>query len=543
MLSLEVFQARAQLRGDVHSKDVSANFFLSADELEASRGGINGGSSSRSSTGIADGSSNNEVLPLINGHDVMLSLLKDIRRAMAGDSIQATAYEMNGDMMLDPPNADTKLSTVLVAAATRNVTLRILINENILLHQAIPFCRILNAACGGVTCCAPETRHNSYVGNLHAKSWSFIYAKTEVVAYVGSMDIAGDRWDTVTHNDSEARQSEPTEITNHMHGWHGEMLRLRGTVAHDVARHFWQQWNDPAPLMEPYNHIYQLKPYKWEVPELIHQPGNVVAQLLRTLSCEGAAGGQYSTFAPRGEYSFAMAFKKMVESARHYIYLEDQFVFWEEAVQLVADALHHVEAVIIVTDNATSWRLTPMKGMHISTASDMRAYHQRKSFDLLMSNKTLAAKVHIFELAREGFSLTGNFSKTWLYTHAKDYIVDDTFMLIGSHGIERAAFTNDIDISVGISDGSSGPDSFVGRHRRKVWAEYLRLPEDDPRVVDVTAAIAEFHRQADQGTTNRVRNYYPDLGSNGWAEKAAFEVYEPEGRCKSEAIDGSTLVV
>lgn len=46
--------------------------------------------------------------------------------------------------------------------------------------------------------------------------------------------------------------------------------------------------------------------------------------------------GYYQSFAPRGEYSYAAAFKKMTSKAQKYLYLEDQFVFYEEALQAPA---------------------------------------------------------------------------------------------------------------------------------------------------------------------------------------------------------------
>jgi len=369
---------------------------------------------------------------------------------------------------------------------------------------------------------------------VHSKGWSFIYAN-EVVSYVGSMDIAGDRWDTAAHDGSKYREMQPFDL-NHFHGWHGVTFRLRGPVALDVARHFYLQWNDPAPLGD-HGLIYHKKNISWEVPNGIYDRsvGNLKVQLVRTLSCAGAAeDGFYLSFAPRGEYSFTGAFKKMVSLAKKYIYLEDQLVFYDEALQAVADALPHVDAVIIVTDDARSFTTIGALGMDVTVAAKMREYYQRRAMDLLMKNKTLASKVHIFQLAREGFEMNMNFSETWLYTHAKTYIVDDEFMLGGSHGIERTAFTNDIDLSIGVTDGTSGPDSFVGKLRRQIFAEYLMVDKDDARLSDPLTALGEFEKQAATGTA-RVRSYYPKkLESISTASEAMYKLYEPDGRCKTQ---------
>jgi len=258
-------------------------------------------------------------------------------------------------------------------------------------------------------------------------------------------------------------------------------------------------------------------------------------QVVRTLGCKASSNGMFQNndFAPHGEYSFLAAFKKMVKQAKRYIYLEDQFIFYPEAMQAVADALPNVDKVVLVTDNATAFSVA-YHGIDINVASDMRYYRQDVALAPLMHNATLAKKVHIFELAREGYPLTNNFSKTWLYTHAKNYIVDDTFMLVGSHGIERTGFTNDVEVSVGLTDGTEGPHSFVGAFRRAVWGEHLQLAPDSQLLMDPMAAIAEYEKQAATGNA-RVRSYYPLKKQDSFLEDRVYGIYEPDGRCGAKA--------
>jgi hypothetical protein len=40
-----------------------------------------------------------------------------------------------------------------------------------------------------------------------------------------------------------------------------------------------------------------------------------------------------------------------------------------------------------------------------------------------------------------------------------------------------------------------------------------------------------LERQAGEGSVNRVRKYYPEEGENGFLNDAAYQVYEPDGRC------------
>lgn len=174
---------------------------------------------------------------------------------------------------------------------------------------------------------------------------------------------------------------------------------------------------------------------------------------------------------------------------------------------------------------------TQVAGVDVTVASDMRYYHQWRALQLLTRNASLAHKVHVFQLARVGYEVTADLAKTWIYTHAKNYLADDEFMLVGSHGIEQTGWTNDIELSLGVTDGTAGPDSVVGKLRRKIWAEFLRLDPSDPVLRDPNTAIAEIERQAGLGEASRIRRYYPIKMDDSWAEDQVYKIYEPDGRC------------
>lgn len=103
-------------------------------------------------------------------------------------------------------------------------------------------------------------------------------------------------------------------------------------------------------------------------------------------------------------------------------------------------------------------------------------------------------------------------------------------MLVGSHGLEEGGWTNDIELSVGVADGNTGPNSFVGRFRRALWGEHLQLPSNATVLEDPLAALGEWERQAATGTA-RVRRYWPRNQPDGYLEDKVYELYEPEGRC------------
>ena len=140
---------------------VSAQWFLTEEEIDASRGGH-----SRLLTGIPVMSGSNAVEALVNGQPFMLRLLEDIRATQSGDWIHATMFEViaprsrghtklpeprtqvNGDMMLDPTEpspANTTLSTGGVPPA------------GLLVSEPCPS-RILHASSMAVLCSATAGR-------------------------------------------------------------------------------------------------------------------------------------------------------------------------------------------------------------------------------------------------------------------------------------------------------------------------------------------------------------------------------------------------
>ena len=93
-----------------------------------------------------------------------------------------------------------------------------------------------------------------------------------------------------------------------------------------------------------------------------------------------------------------------------------------------------------------------------------------------------------------------------------------------------AGFSNDIEISIGVSDGTRGPNSIVGTLRRSVWAEFLMVERDDSILVDPIEGVKEWERQAALGD-KRVRKYYPHDVKDTMIMDELYDLYEPEGRC------------
>eukprot|EP00013_Stygamoeba_regulata_P020984 CAMPEP_0177651442 /NCGR_PEP_ID=MMETSP0447-20121125/12550_1 /TAXON_ID=0 /ORGANISM="Stygamoeba regulata, Strain BSH-02190019" /LENGTH=535 /DNA_ID=CAMNT_0019154523 /DNA_START=179 /DNA_END=1786 /DNA_ORIENTATION=+ len=512
------------------------DWFLSKDEISSARHGVE-------RQGIAEWTTGNSVTPLVDGASFMAQLFADIEAAQKGDFVHGCMFDQDPDMLLvpDPANptkaATTRFATVLTRAVQRGVRVRLLGNINLYLPtKGIQFCKEINAACAKATpddstCCAPDSRHFSSSGSAHAKSW-VVQRGGETVAYTGGLDVAQGRWDDSTHSDDPDRQSEPPEVLPFW-GFHDMMMYVRGPAVRDLARHFW-------------------------LPPVAENPGSLAIQMLQTFGCNGAKNSHYyQNFAPKGEYTFSEAFYKLVKGARNFLYLADQFMYFDEPLKAVADALPNLSHLVIVTDPAYAFSVEPIPGWNITLAQNMRLHYQYKSLSQLLKDPVQAKKVHIFDIGKVH---SGDKIDNLVYVHSKLYIADDEFVIVGSAGIERAGFTNDIEMSIGIFDaGEAGSNTaaataatvtgsiraasqwdatlparapFAQKLRTRLWSEFLSLPADDPRVVSVDLAVEEFERQAANGT-GCVRHYYPTETGDHFYYRALYDVYEPEGRCDS----------
>eukprot|EP01063_Lacrimia_lanifica_P016347 TRINITY_DN2293_c1_g2_i1.p1 TRINITY_DN2293_c1_g2~~TRINITY_DN2293_c1_g2_i1.p1 ORF type:complete len:551 (+),score=218.73 TRINITY_DN2293_c1_g2_i1:70-1722(+) len=506
-------------------------YFLTPPELNASRGLVAG---SRVSTGLADYSHGNGVELLVDGKAFFSRLYEDLVATKAGDVIQWGLFIANLDIHLIPPRNETKLGVVLKDAIRRGVVLRVFANQNLYIPtSSVTMCHELNRECHaarpeGGDCCLPEYRHGHPTGSVHEKTWLIGSPSNGLVAYAGSMDSSNGRWDESSHSDTPLRQGEPPEA-HPFGGWHGNMLRFApgSPVVRDFARRFWLHWHMPHKMHWP----YVAQPYEFVEPAVTPQAQNVSMQLLQTLGCVGAVkDGYYTNAAPRGERSIMDGAIKAIKMATKYVVIEDQFMFFQDFMEAVEEVLPRLEAFYMVTDAANTFD-TKVAGFNITAAGNMRAYHQRMTMGVLTTGKNAqyAHKVRSFALERL-HTADPKAYEGLIYIHSKNYFVDDEFVVVGSGGLERASMTNDYEVAVGIAD-----TKFVSTMRRRLWAEYLNVAQDDAILDDMTD-LAAIDARISTGET-RLRPYAPRfVESLNMLERELYELYEPEGRCDDATV-------
>jgi phosphatidylserine/phosphatidylglycerophosphate/cardiolipin synthase-like enzyme len=146
------------------------------------------------------------------------------------------------------------------------------------------------------------------------------------VAFVGGIDftdLAGDRLDSRAH------------APDRKLGWHDVATRLSGPIVADVAGYFAQRWCEVADELLP-------EPL---VPAAV---GTTSVRLVRTVP------ERTYRFAPHGEFTILQEYLHALRSAQSLIYLENQFLWSGEVVDVLVDKLlrPHVHAKVGVVDDA-----------------------------------------------------------------------------------------------------------------------------------------------------------------------------------------------
>jgi phosphatidylserine/phosphatidylglycerophosphate/cardiolipin synthase-like enzyme len=133
------------------------------------------------------------------------------------------------------------------------------------------------------------------------------------LAFVGGIDLTtldGDRYDTSDH---PARGS---------HGWHDATALLRGPAVADVAAHFALRWREVTGESLPQT-------------ESAAEVGALDVQVVRTVPEH-----VYEAL-PAGDFTIAETYLSALTSAQRFIYLESQFLWSPEIVEVLTSSSRH----------------------------------------------------------------------------------------------------------------------------------------------------------------------------------------------------------
>ncbi|MEA2226734.1 MAG: hypothetical protein QOF04_364 [Solirubrobacteraceae bacterium] len=288
---------------------------------------------------------------------------------------------------------------------------------------------------------------------LHCHHEKLVVVDDEI-AFVGGIDLTllgGDRWDTNAH---PARGRL---------GWHDATSRLRGPAVADVAAHFGGRWSE-------------IRGEPLPAPPALPAAGDVEVQVVRTVPER-----QYR-FAPRGDFRIVEALVRAVRSAQRLVYLESQFLWAPEVVNLLAAKLRDpphddFRVVVLLPARANNGQEDTRGQLAVLADADRGA------------RRFLATTIS----ARTGRTIDR------VYVHAKIGIVDDRWLTIGSANLNAHSLFNDSEMNIVTCDPALARDT-----RLRLWAEHLER-DRDAVAGDPTAVVDELWRPIAQGERERAR--------------------------------------
>ena len=258
--------------------------------------------------------------------------------------------------------------------------------------------------------------HQENLGVIHGRA-----------AYVGGIVLtllAGDRLDSQEH---------PARGTI---GWHDAAMRIEGPLVGDVAAHISMRWREVTREPLPTRNSLLLA-------------GDKTAQVVRTVP------ERVYRRLPRGEFSILESYLRALRAAERLIYLENQFLWSPEVVEILEDKLR--------TPPTDRFRLLVL----LPASPNNGEEDTRGQLGVLVDADDGAGRF----LACTLFQTDG---RTPVYVHAKIGIVDDAWLTLGSANLNEHSLFNDTEMNLVTRDARLAKAT-----RLALWSEHLQRPADE----------------------------------------------------------------
>ena len=259
------------------------------------------------------------------------------------------------------------------------------------------------------------------------------------VAFVGGIDLTslgGDRFDTSDH-----------PMRGRL-GWHDASSRVRGPAVADVAAHFAARWREVTG-----EQIEDTPPPA--------AAGDVELQVVRTVP------DKVYDFLPQGDFRIVEAYTRALRSARKLVYLESQFLWSPQVVEILASKLREPPS--------DEFRIVVLLPAKPNNGADTT----RGQLGVLADADNGTGRFLATTISARSGGLAGP-----LYVHAKIGIVDDAWLTVGSANLNEHSFFNDTEMNVVTCDPAVARET-----RLRLWAEHLErsieeVSGEPARVVD-----------------------------------------------------------
>lgn len=263
------------------------------------------------------------------------------------------------------------------------------------------------------------------------------------IAFVGGIDLTslgGDRFDSSEH-----------PMRSRL-GWHDVACRVGGPAVRDVEEHFAARWHEAS----------------GERLVAVSAPveaGERTLQIVRTLP------ERIYAFEPRGDFRVLEAYTRALRSARKLVYLESQFLWSSQIVDILVEKLR--------TPPSDDFRVVVLLPAKPNNGADTT----RGQLGVLVDADDGAKRFLAATISARSGALAAP-----LYVHAKVGIVDDSWLTIGSANLNEHSLFNDTEMNIVSCD-----PELARQTRRRLWAEHLERPIADVEG-DPTEVIDELWR-------------------------------------------------
>jgi phosphatidylserine/phosphatidylglycerophosphate/cardiolipin synthase-like enzyme len=425
-------------------------------------------------------STGNEVRALVHGAVYFTELLRAVRRQRAGDLLFFTDWRGDPDEPLDGPGSE--IGEVLCDAARRGVVVKGLIWRSHL--DRLQFSESENRHLGEeIEAAGGECLLDMRVRPGGAHHQKFVVLRhpgrpERDVAFVGGIDLCHSRRDTAEHT-GDPRALAMAAAYGPRPPWHDVQLAVRGPAVGDVEATFRERWQDPSPLSRsPLGRVRALLHHDdTRADPLPPQPpdpepcGTQTVQLLRTYP----ARRRGYPFAPHGERSVALGYRKALSRARSLVYLEDQYLWSAGIVAGFARALAAHPALRMIAV------LPAHPDQDGRVAGPMNVLGRIEALRVLRRAGGDRFAVYSVE----------NHAGTPVYVHAKVCVIDDVWASVGSDNVNRRSWTHDSELGCAVLDETPDPReprdpaglgdgarSFARALRLELATEHLDLDRD-----------------------------------------------------------------
>jgi phosphatidylserine/phosphatidylglycerophosphate/cardiolipin synthase-like enzyme len=273
------------------------------------------------------------------------------------------------------------------------------------------------------------------------------------IAFVGGIDLTsygGDRFDTSEH------------LVRGSVGWHDASALIRGPAVVDVADHIRLRWAEVT----------------GEVVEPAPPPaaaGEVELQVVRTVP------ERVYRRLHRGEFSILESYLRALRSARRFVYLENQFLWSPEIVEVLVAKLRRPPD--------DRFRLLVVLPAKPNNGND----DTRGQLGVLVDADAGAGRFLACTLYERGSE-----PPRPVYVHAKIGIVDDDWLTLGSANLNEHSLFNDTEMNVVALEAR-----LARATRLRLWSEHLDRPAADiPE--DPATAIDELWRPRAEDQLSRL---------------------------------------